>query len=247
MKINIKDKGKLAIIILLIILIIAVIVTAVVIANSKKEENKEGATATNSVLVNEIKDTKKADNSKTNTVTNPTATPTKTSTPTPTTAPANTNSDTQTSSNNTTNSTTNNTLDKANIYVGTANNFKTYEVSISKDLSVTDQAEALIKEIGFKMGYQIMIVDITSGKGGMSVNFDKDSAPFDITNTYRGNGEEEYKVSGQENIARTIFDSIKETLQKNYGSTMDVYLLKNDSDIEINSIKIKSTEPYKGI
>ena len=243
MKINIKDKGKLAIIILLIILIIAVIVAAVVIANSKKEENKEGATATNSVLVNEIKDTKKADNSKTNTVTNPTATPTKTTTPTPTTAPANTNSDTQTSSNNT----TNNSLDKANIYVGTANNFKTYEVSISKELDVTDQAEALIKEIGFKMGYQIMIIDITSGKGGMSVNFDKDSAPFDVTNTYRGNGEEEYKVSGQENVARTIFDSVKETLQKNYGSTMDVYLLKNDSDIEINSIKIKSTEPYKGI
>ena len=249
-----KNKGTLAIIILLIVLIIAVIVATIVIVNSKKEEKKETNASTNSIAVNEVKDSKETDTTKTNKVTNQTATQTSTSesatTTTTTTTNSNTSTNASTNSNTNTqtpsNTTTNNTSDKNYLYVGTTNNFKTYEVSINKDLEVVDQAEALIRELGFKIGYQIMIKDITSGKGGMTVNFDKDSAPFDITSTYRGNGEEEYKISDKENVAKTIFDSIKETLQKYFGATMDIYLQKDDGDIEINSIKINSNEPYKG-
>ena len=138
----------------------------------------------------------------------------------------------------------------ATIYVGTTGNFKKYEVIVYEELSPQEQAEMLINEIGYKLGYQIMIKEITSGKGGMTIDFDPDSAPFDLKNTYKGNGEEEYKVSGEANIAYTIFDSIKETLQKYFGASMDVYMLKDGKEINIKSvnpaIRIKSTEPYKG-
>ena len=82
----------------------------------------------NNVLVNEVKDTKKTDNAKTNTVTNATATPTtvpKQATTTPT-----------TNANENTNTTVNNVSDKNYLYIGTTNNFKTYEVSIDKDIEI---------------------------------------------------------------------------------------------------------------
>lgn len=244
-----KNKSTI-IIILLIILIIAVIVGTIAITSSNKENTATTNTSTN-IQASNATNTTNAQTSKENTTQN---------TNKNTNTNANTNANTSTNTSKATNTVTQNTATpntvannnsgKDLLYIGTKNNYKTYEITVNKELEVTDQAEALINEIGFKLGYQIMVKDISSGKGGMTIDFDKDSAPFDLKNTYRGNGEEVHKVSGEANIANTIFDSIKETLQKYFGATMDVYFQKDSKDIEINNvtpaIKINSLEPYKG-
>ena len=113
---------------------------------------------------------------------------------------------------------------------------------------VTTQAEMLINEISYRVGYQIYVKEVYSGKGGMTISLSSDSAPFDVVNTYRGNGTEDYKTYDQEDTAYTIFDSIKETLQQYFGRSMDVYLAEEDGDIVIDSVSpaitIKADKPY---
>lgn len=255
---------------LLIILIIAVIVATVVIVNQNKNKTEQtnttnanstqssGSNTNSTNTTNNAENTTSENNKNTNSSNQNNANnPTNNTANNAVAAKENSTNNTQQPTNNTKQQTNNSNteqsntaLKKATIYVGTINNFKTYQVDISNELSVEDQAQALINEIGFKLGYQIMIKDVSSGKGGMTINFDPDSAPFDLKNTYRGNGTEEYKTNGINETANTIFDSIKETLQKYFGSTMPVYLIKNDGDIVIESanpqIKIDHTKPYTG-
>ncbi len=135
-------------------------------------------------------------------------------------------------------------IEEVSIYVGTGDEYKEVKCNIGSELSVEDKAAAIINEIGYAIGYQVSTIEITSGKGGFSVGFSADSAPFDVENTYRGNGEEVYPVKGQEEVAKVVFDSIKESFKKYFGESVDVYYSLNDGDITIGSITISATEPY---
>ncbi|MBQ8116929.1 MAG: hypothetical protein IJ147_02530 [Lachnospiraceae bacterium] len=142
----------------------------------------------------------------------------------------------------------NDSKNKTYVYVGRDGKFTTYEATVYDTEPVTTQAEMLINEISYRVGYQIYVKEVYSGKGGMTISLSSDSAPFDVVNTYRGNGTEDYKTYDQEDTAYTIFDSIKETLQQYFGRSMDVYLAEEDGDIVIDSVSpaitIKADKPY---
>ena len=138
--------------------------------------------------------------------------------------------------------------DKTLVYIGKGNVYTAYAINLENDLPVTEQAERLIDAIGDKTGYQIKVKDIYSGKGGMSVDLKADSAPFDLTDTYWGNGTEVHELSGAESVVCTLFDSMQMTLQQHFGRSMDVYLAEEDGDIVIDSVSpaitIKADKPY---
>lgn len=141
--------------------------------------------------------------------------------------------------------------DKAKIYVGTTSKFESFEVDVDDTLSVEDRAKYLIKQVGDAIGYDIKVNQIFSGKGGMTVDLKADSAPFNVKDTYIGNGEEKYHMKDINETVYTIFDSIKETLQKYFGATMDVWFTKEEKQITIKDgdsviLEILIEEPYEG-
>ena len=141
--------------------------------------------------------------------------------------------------------------DKATIYIGTTSKFETFEVDVDDTLSVEDRAKYLIKQVGDAIGYDIIVNEIFSGKGGMTVDLKAESAPFNVTDTYVGDGEEKYHMNDINETVYTIFDSIKETLQKYFGATMDVWFTKEDEQIVIKDgdniiLEIPQYEPYEG-
>lgn len=134
------------------------------------------------------------------------------------------------------------------IYVGYENTYIEFNVEYNKNLETIDQAKFLIQEIGNAIGYKIIVNDITSGKGGMSIDFSSEGAPFNDTDTYVGN--ERQHIFDRETLIYTIFDSIKETLQKHFGENMDVwYTVDNLKEIEFEqfNFKIAPYTPYIGI
>ena len=141
--------------------------------------------------------------------------------------------------------------DKATIYVGTTSKFETFEVDVDDTLSVEDRAKYLIKQVGDAIGYDIIVNEIFSGKGGMTVDLKAESAPFNVTDTYVGDGKEKYHMKDMNETTYTIFDSIKETLQKYFGETMDVWFTKEEQQITIKDgdsviLDIPLEEPYEG-
>ena len=129
------------------------------------------------------------------------------------------------------------------IYIGTEDNFSEFKVDIDKDGSPTYQASQILEAIGDILGYRLIANDITDGKGGMTVDFNASSAPFNTYDSYIGN--EHYTVS-DDNLAFTIFDSIEKTLQEYFGQNLDVWFSLDSGSITINDVTIPITEPYQG-
>ena len=129
------------------------------------------------------------------------------------------------------------------IYIGTEDNFSEFKVDIDKDGSPTYQASQILESIGDILGYRLIANDIANGKGGMTVDFNASSAPFNTYDSYIGN--EQYTVS-DDNLAFTIFDSIEKTLQEYFGQNLDVWFSLDSGSITIDDINIPITEPYQG-
>lgn len=129
------------------------------------------------------------------------------------------------------------------IYIGTEGNFTEFKIDIDKDGSPTYQASQILESIGDILGYRLIANDITDGKGGMTVDFNASSAPFNTYDSYIGN--EQYTVS-DDNLAFTIFDSIEKTLQEYFGQNLDVWFSLDSGSITIDDIHIPITEPYQG-
>ena len=241
------DKKKVFVIVL-IVLLIAVVVAIIVIANNKNG-NKQSKPITNTVntVVNEQNATTNSiTNTTTNTVTNTVAnTQTNTQANAQATNTAASQQQTQTQSQSEQQEISTATSNTAKLYVGTAGNYSTYDVEIVGSNPTTDKAESIINEISYKLGYRIYIKEVYSGKGGMTVDLSADSAPFDLTNTYKGNGEEAYRTYSAEDTTKAIFSSINKSLKSYFGESMDIYFSKDGSDISANGVNIKSTEPYK--
>lgn len=267
-------KNKLILIIVLIVLafIAAIAITAIVTSSiSNNSTNNSNANTASNTAMSNTNTTKNTTNStsSTNTTTNPTSTASPKANTTATakataTATTTTNNSSPTSqptevTNPSNDNAPNNVPDNSNsdydystssvaLYIGKGSNFTTTNADVITGAPVTDVAENIIKEIGAKLGYQIYIKDVYSGKGGITIDFDKDSAPFNVTDTYRGNGTEEYKTSNQTDLANTIFDSISETSNKYFStqSNIDIYFSVDGKNITIDNINIDSTTPYKG-
>ena len=151
--------------------------------------------------------------------------------------------------NNTNNVEVNNETDEneeynTTIYIGTENNFKEFKVNIDKNASVTSQASQILNSIGDILGYRLIANDIANGKGGMTVDFNSSSAPFNTNDSYIGN--EQYTTTDNQDLAFTIFDSIEKTLQEYFGQNLDVWFSLDSGSITIDNITIPITEPYQG-
>ena len=128
-------------------------------------------------------------------------------------------------SNNETNSDTNSQTEEnqeynTTIYTGTEDNFEEFNLDIDKSGSSTYQASQILEAIGDILGYRLIANDITDGKGGMTIDFNSNSAPFNTNDSYIGN--EQYTTTNDD-LAFTIFDSIEKTLQEYFGQNLDVW------------------------
>lgn len=151
-------------------------------------------------------------------------------------------------SNNNANEEENNDVEyNSTLYIGTENNFKEYGVDINKEADVMEQAKQIVEEIGAVLGYNIEVVDIVNGKGGITVNFSSNSAPFNM-DSYVGNGKVE--ISDEKNLVYTIFDSIQKTLKEYFGGNPDIWYVVEDQEITIDTIEpelyLPYEEPYQG-
>ncbi len=150
--------------------------------------------------------------------------------------------------NNETNSNTNSQTGEnqeynTTIYIGTEDNFEEFNLNIDKSGSATYQASQILEAIGDILGYRLIANDITDGKGGMTIDFNSNSAPFNTNDSYIGN--EQYTTTN-DNLAFTIFDSIEKTLQEYFGQNLDVWFSLDSGSITINDVTIPITEPYQG-
>ena len=150
-------------------------------------------------------------------------------------------------SNNETNSDTNSQTEEnqeynTTIYTGTEDNFEEFNLDIDKSGSSTYQASQILEAIGDILGYRLIANDITDGKGGMTIDFNPNSAPFNTNDSYIGN--EQYTTN--DDLAFTIFDSIEKTLQEYFGQNLDVWFSLDSGSITINDVTIPITEPYQG-
>ena len=150
-------------------------------------------------------------------------------------------------SNNETNSDTNSQTEEnqeynTTIYIGTEDNFEEFNLNIDKSDSATYQASQILEAIGDILGYRLIANDITDGKGGMTIDFNSNSAPFNTNDSYIGN--EQYTTN--DDLAFTIFDSIEKTLQEYFGQNLDVWFSLDSGSITINDVTIPITEPYQG-
>lgn len=151
-------------------------------------------------------------------------------------------------SNNETNSDTNSQTEEnqeynTTIYIGTEDNFEEFNLNIDKSGSATYQASQILEAIGDILEYRLIANDITDGKGGMTIDFNSNSAPFNTNDSYIGN--EQYTTTN-DNLAFTIFDSIEKTLQEYFGQNLDVWFSLDSGSITINDVTIPITEPYQG-
>lgn len=151
-------------------------------------------------------------------------------------------------SNNETNSDTNSQTEENQeyntiIYIGTEDNFEEFNLNIDKSGSATYQASQILEAIGDILGYRLIANDITDGKGGMTIDFNSNSAPFNTNDSYIGN--EQYTTTNDD-LAFTIFDSIEKTLQEYFGQNLDVWFSLDSGSITINDVTIPITEPYQG-
>lgn len=133
------------------------------------------------------------------------------------------------------------------LYIGMEDNFEEYKVNIDKSTDVMEQAKQIVEEIGKTIGYNIEVVDIVNGKGGITVNFSLNSAPFNL-DAYIGNGKIE--INDNKALVYTIFDSIQKTLKEYFGGNPDIWYVVEDQEITIDTINpelyLPYEEPYQG-
>ena len=143
----------------------------------------------------------------------------------------------------------NTSIDEYNtiLYIGMKDNFEEYKVNIDKSTDVMEQAKQIVEEIGKTIGYNIEVVDIVNGKGGITVNFSLNSAPFNL-DAYIGNGKIE--INDNKALVYTIFDSIQKTLKEYFGGNPDIWYVVEDQEITIDTINpelyLPYEEPYQG-
>lgn len=114
------------------------------------------------------------------------------------------------------------------------------------DVGVVPPAEA-IAALGELTGWDLSLGDqVTDGKGGMTVTFGANCVLFTGPPE---NQNEEFHVYSADQLAATVLDSIRQTLETNYGGAggLDVYFCGPDGgDLVLDNIgvTISRLEPY---
>ena len=126
--------------------------------------------------------------------------------------------------------------EKVSLYIGTEDNFKTYEVEISGEVT----PDALIAAMGELTGWDLSLADtVTTGKGGMTVCFASASALFTGPPEPQ---KEEFQVYDAEDFSFMILDSIQKTLRAYFDpehvDAMDIYYCM-DGDRPLETCKLE--------
>ncbi|MCI9552027.1 MAG: hypothetical protein HFE94_00670 [Acutalibacter sp.] len=114
------------------------------------------------------------------------------------------------------------------------------------DAGVVPPAET-IAALGELTGWDLSLADeVTNGKGGMTVTFAKSCAIFTGPPEQQ---KEAFHMYSADQLAATVLDSIRQTLNTNYGGTegLDVYFCGPDGGdlvLENLGVTISSTQPY---
>lgn len=114
------------------------------------------------------------------------------------------------------------------------------------DAGVVPPAEA-IAALGELTGWDLSLADeVTDGKGGMTVTFAESCSIFTGPPEQQ---KEEFHMYSADQLAATVLDSIRQTLETNYGGTegLDVYFCGPDGgDLVLDNlgVTISSTRPY---
>lgn len=107
--------------------------------------------------------------------------------------------------------------------------------------------EETIAALGELTGWDLSLADeVTDGKGGMTVTFAKSCAIFTGPPEQQ---KEAFHMYSADQLAATVLDSIRQTLDTNYGGTegLDVYFCGPDGGdlvLENLGVTISSTQPY---
>lgn len=130
---------------------------------------------------------------------------------------------------------------EAVLYIGREGNFKEYSLKYEGEL----KPETLIEGISNLTGWDLSLSDaVTTGKGGMTVSFAKDSALFvGPPETQK----DEFFMYDADNLIPTILDSVKKTLQENFVDTnaggdpdsLDIYYcMEGDQPLTFDNLNV---------
>lgn len=139
----------------------------------------------------------------------------------------------------------------AQLYIGSNGNFKEYPLEYEGELT----PDKLIEGIAQLTGWNLTLSEqVTTGKGGMTVSFSKQSAIYTGPPQQQ---KEEFHMFEVGQLVSTILDSIQHTLQYNFvdptrgdPSKLDIYYCTEENQpltIEALDITIPIEQPYQGI
>ena len=131
------------------------------------------------------------------------------------------------------------------VYIGyEAQGYDNYPVYIDGEIT----PEKLINEIAKITGWNLDLADeVTSGKGGMTVNFSSESS---IAVGPPENQKDEFRAYDVYSFTKMVLDSIKTTLQQNYvmppgnPDNLDVYFALENNNIIMDDVSIPIEEPW---
>ena len=135
---------------------------------------------------------------------------------------------------------------KVDLYIGTRNNFKTYEVETYEEVT----PDMLINEISKLTDWDLSLSEpVTTGKGGMSVTFSPECA---LVTGPPIEQKDEFHVFDSIGLSQMILDSIQETFLKNFiikendTTILDIYFSIDGKNINIPDLgkEIPFDKPY---
>ena len=135
-------------------------------------------------------------------------------------------------------------VNEENLSEETIENFIYFSITIDKTVSKENQIKALISEISSAICYKIDINNIEIDGNKIKIDLSKNSAPFELENSYTPSDDQKYFITSKLYVAKTIFDSINKTLKSYFGYETEVYFSADSENIELESISIDSSKPY---
>lgn len=134
------------------------------------------------------------------------------------------------------------------IYVGSEDQgYQDYKINVMENSEVSSDLSKAINKIANVIGYRIKTNSIEVQENEYRIDFKDSSAPFEIEESYVGNGKEEMKLFDLESTIFTILDSIKTTIQNNYGDNIKVYYTVEGEEVSFeNILTLDLEEEYKG-
>lgn len=127
------------------------------------------------------------------------------------------------------------------IYIIYKGEEKAFKMLHSEDVTVARIIDCIGKIIGYTIRYNSIEI---GEKNGIMIDFKENGAPFDIS-VHLETNDKAYEIYEQTDIAKCIFDSIKRTVNANFGENKKIYYSVNGQDIEISGMeKIDKDKAY---